>query len=36
MGRWLKVVMRQVIEVVEKGTGLVEAVTTVEFCIYDH
>jgi hypothetical protein len=35
MGEWLKTVMMQVIAMTEKGTGLVEAVSNVEFCVHD-
>jgi hypothetical protein len=36
MGRCSKTMMKQVITVAEKGTGLVEAVSSVEFCVRDH
>jgi ABC-type sugar transport system ATPase subunit len=36
MERWLRMMMRQVIAVVEKGIGLTEAVSNVKFCICDH
>jgi hypothetical protein len=35
MGRCLKTMMMQVITVAKKGTGLVEAVSNVEFCVHD-
>jgi hypothetical protein len=36
MGEWLKTVMKQVIAVAENGTGLVEALSSVEFCVHDN
>jgi hypothetical protein len=36
MGRQLKMVMKQVISVVEKRTELVEQISNIEFYIYGH